>query len=137
MFPNSLGYLPINLGGGLPGWCGDNMFGMRTAPNGMYNPYEPENKYSAASASGESYKRRWRDFHTADYQTSTQSYPFTRHRSDHLTPIYVDYEEEIKDENVAVGIRCVEVQDVACGYNDDLNNYINHTHLVNYKTRTI
>ena len=37
MFPNSLGYLPINLGDGLPGWCGDNMFGMRTAPNGMYS----------------------------------------------------------------------------------------------------
>lgn len=31
--PNVLGYVPLNINSNYSGWCGDNMFGMRSAPN--------------------------------------------------------------------------------------------------------
>lgn len=102
--PNSMGYLHLNLGDAMAGWCGDNMFGMRTAPNGMNNTYDPANRYSNASTEGGSYENRWRDNHDSFYQVNTDSYPKCWGRNDGIIDTQM-YEEDLDDDSFLRGRR--------------------------------
>ena len=96
---NCLGYLPLTLSNAFTGWCGDNMFGMRTAPNGMKN--EATNAYSDASTEGMSYKN---GFRSGNYEVNTSNFPINWGRSDHFKNTYT-YEEEDGDGNIIRGRR--------------------------------
>ena len=113
--PNSIGYLPLNLGDMLPCWCGDNMFGIRTAPNGMHNSVDIGDVFSSASTMGMSFKEKWRPGGDSGYNVNTDEYPATIKRFDYLTIAMENYEEDLGNGDVAVGIRAVEKEDANCG----------------------
>lgn len=95
--PNVMGYLPLNLGDACPGWCGDNMFGMRTAPNGMYNDVTASDHYPTdSSALGLSYKGSYR---YGNYGVNTDEFPECIARED-----YLPYSFSVGDD-IHVGIR--------------------------------
>ena len=86
IIPNVMGFLPLNLGDAGAGWCGDNMFGMRTAPNGLDN--DARQAFSGASTEGNSYKTQFRD---GTYNVSTDNYPVSWKRHDNFTTQHADY----------------------------------------------
>ena len=113
IIPNVMGYLPLNLGDAFAGWCGDNMFGMRTAPNGLQQRFSTNRHFGNCSTEGNGYKTAWR---AGLYGINTDNYPVSWRRTDYLN--YADYVEE-HDDGIHVGIRRQHRND----YNEHDNFY--------------
>ena len=94
IIPNSMGYLPLNLGDAFPGWCGDNMFGMRTAPNGLIA--RGDRSFKNSSTQGLGYKL---DFRSGNYAENTDEFPIAWKRNDYFTSTRGDTYEAYLEED--------------------------------------
>ena len=124
IIPNSMGYLPLCLGDAFAGWCGDNMFGMRTAPNGMRQ--RGDYNFKNASTEGNSYKE---DYREGNYKTNTDSFPVSWKRTDYFTnadgEAYEDYIMEDDNGDLRRGVRVDRIHGERIPP-DEFNNYPLH-----------